>query len=89
METARPGQRVFSSAANYGNVRQEKTKLDINFNALARRWHLTKRSYFFYLPLPAPRSSLPYLFRFWLPYLLPLLDAASRCRFAGPNHPTV
>jgi hypothetical protein len=35
METARPGQRVFLSAASYGNVRQEKTKLDINFNLLA------------------------------------------------------
>jgi hypothetical protein len=36
METARPGQRVFLSAASYGNVRQEKTKLDINFNLLAK-----------------------------------------------------
>jgi hypothetical protein len=42
METAQPRQRVFLLAASYGNVRQEKTKLDINFNLLARRWNLTE-----------------------------------------------
>ncbi len=36
--------------------------------------------------LPAPRSSLPSFCRFSLPFLLPLLDAASRCRLTKQNH---
>jgi len=31
-------------------------------------------------------SPLAAFCRFWLPFLLPLLVAGSRCRFAEPNH---
>jgi hypothetical protein len=42
------------------------------------------------VPNPFPQSlNSPSFCRFWSPFLLPLLDAASECRFAGPNHPAV